>query len=68
MAEDEQGGREPKQDYYQGHEVDIDTAVMADSILQDGAKDSPVMESDDDTEVRLGPKTQEKPNDPYCNC
>jgi hypothetical protein len=67
MAKKE-SGREEVQDYYEGHEIDIDTAVDRFSILEDGAKDSPVMASDDDTEVVLGPKTQEKPNDPYCNC
>jgi len=60
--------REKLQDYYQGHEIDIDTAVDRFEVLQDGASNSPVMESDDDTEVTLGPKTQENPNDPYCSC
>jgi len=60
--------REDVQDHYQGHEIDTDTAVDRFEILQDGASDSPAMESDDDVEVTLGPKEQPNPNDPYCNC
>lgn len=67
----EKNDREVVQDHYQGHEIDLDTAVDRFSILEDGAQDSPIMSgdtADDDTEVVLGPKEPENPNDPYCTC
>lgn len=62
--------REKIRDWYQGHEIDIDTAVDRFDIMQEGAKDSPhqVAKEVDDTEIDLGPKEPENPNDPYCTC
>lgn len=60
--------RKEVSDHYKGHKIDFDTAVDRFSIMEEGAKDTAKIGSDDDVEVRLGPKTQEKPNDPYCNC
>jgi hypothetical protein len=59
--------RDKVQDHYKGHEVDIDTAVDRFSIMEEGANPNPPP-LDDDTEVELGPKEPENPNDPYCTC
>jgi hypothetical protein len=59
--------RKEVSDHYKGHEIDFDTAVDRFEIMQEGANPNP-SPLDDDTEVELGPKTQPKPNDPYCNC
>jgi hypothetical protein len=66
MAEKE-SARETVSEHYRGHDIDIDTAVDRFSILETGA--DPKLElTDDDTEVKLGPKEPESPNDPYCTC
>jgi hypothetical protein len=59
--------RKAVSDHYKGHEIDFNTAVDRMEIMQDGA-DPKVELTDDDTEVTLGPKTPENPNDPYCTC
>lgn len=60
--------REAVQDHYQGHEIDIDTAVDRFEIMQEGANPN-WPSQDDDTESDIGSKTPPKElNDPYCNC
>lgn len=66
MAEKPESGRGAVSERYRGHHIDINTAVDRFSILQDGADPNP-SPLDEDTKVKLGPKTQENPNDPY-NC
>ena len=55
--------RKEVSEHYRGHDIDFETAVDRFEILQDGAKDN--SHDDVDTEVKLGPKTQPHPNDPY---
>jgi len=67
MAEEKESARETISEHYRGQDIDIDTGVDRFSILQTGA--DPELElTDDDTEVKLGPKEPENPNDPYCTC
>jgi hypothetical protein len=67
MAEKKESARETVSEHYRGQDIDIDTAVDRFSIMEDGA--DPKLELlDDDTEVKLGPKEPENPNDPYCTC
>lgn len=69
MAEKPDSARELVSEHYRGHDIDFDTAVDRMEIMQDGAKDSPHTKGEvDDTEVEIGPKEQENPNDPYCTC
>jgi hypothetical protein len=68
---DEEYSREDIQDHYRGHEIDISIARAQTDIMEEGAKDSPIMtgaSADDDTEAVIGPKEEPHPNDPYCTC
>lgn len=63
-----EGQRDKVSDHYCGHNIDIDTAEDHNVVLESGAEDSPIMKgesADEDTQVKLGPKTPEYPNDPY---
>jgi hypothetical protein len=67
MAERKESARETVKEHYQGHDIDFDTAVDRFSIMEEGSSPD-VSPLDDDTEVDIGPKEPENPNDPYCIC
>jgi hypothetical protein len=67
MAEKKESARETVSERYCGHDIDFNTAVDRFEIMQEGADPNP-SPLDDDTEVKLGPKEPENPNDPYCVC
>ena len=63
----ENARREKLSENMRGHNIDFDTAVDRFVPYEEGGSSS-VAPLDDDTKVKLGPKTRKNPNDPYCTC
>jgi hypothetical protein len=54
--------KEKNEDYYEGHNIDMKTAVDHDSILETGAKDSPAMTGESKEEVAYTNPPDSKPD------
>ena len=52
-----------RDDYYEGHNIDMKTAVDHNTIMETGAEDSPAMTGESKEEVRYTNPPDKNPND-----